>query len=250
MENKEKEKESFISRFKKDKVYNAKVQLVGYVVFIVIVVIYVNVSHIDKNYDYNNVINNKSRVSNNDVVSLFSELNDNYLYDVTVNYKIKTDSVSEKYNGKRYKDNMTIKRTIGDKEEEFYKISDEYYSKVLDNYKYIDVDTVYENISFKYIELDSVMKLIKKANLEHAGNKSNSEFDYTYNLFVKDIVQSFTGEDVIVINVNSSTSEVTIEIDYSPLFKEINSDISECNIKYVYSNINKVEEFVIIENNE
>ena len=47
-------KESFWYKYKNDKKYNAKIQLVVYALFIIIVVVYVNTSHVGNNYNYDN----------------------------------------------------------------------------------------------------------------------------------------------------------------------------------------------------
>ena len=50
-------KDSFFYKYKNDSKYNAKAQLIFYVVFIIFVVIYLNFSRVGKNYDYNNITN-------------------------------------------------------------------------------------------------------------------------------------------------------------------------------------------------
>ena len=244
-------KESFWYKYKNDKKYNAKIQLVVYALFIIIVVVYVNTSHVGNNYNYDNSIDSNGKISENSVGNVLDNINSNYNYLVEMNAKIKKDNnhdedVKYTYKGKSVDENMIIEINNS---ETFYKVSSEYYIKNEDNYKFIDVSTVYELISYKYIELDSVKKFIKKAILDHV-DEEDVIANYSYNLLVKDVIQSYNGEDVVPIKINVVNNVYTIEIDYSNLFKEMYNDIVFCNIKYTYSDVNNVEKFVIIENNE
>lgn len=238
---------SFIYRFKNDSKYNAKVQLMGFVIFVVIIVIYLNISRIGDNYDYNNVINKIDNKSNDEVVSIFDKINDNYTYNISISAKSKDKDVTIIYSGKRYEDNTIINRNSSGVNDVFYKISDEYYINGDNNYKYIDEDIVYEFVANKYIELDGVMNLINKASLDHLSNESNGEINYLYKLAIKDVVLSYSGSDIIDIKVNVFGDVLTIDIDYTNLFKEVYDDIDEYLIKYVFTDIDKVEKFVIID---
>ena len=242
-------KNSLWDRFNNDKKFNAKVQLSFYVVFIVIVVIYINISNMGRNYNYNSTnnshINNSSYISSN----LLDTISNNYNYSVELNYKVMNDnnSVLEYnyvYSGKSYLDNLVINRKYNNTNNTFYKVSDEYYLYDNNNYKYIDSSLVYGDISYKYIELDGVKKLIKKASLDHVTNSNDSS--YIYNLYVRDIVQSYKGDDFVSINVNISEEVLTIDVDYSNLYKQINNKITSCVIKYVYTDIDKILKFDIM----
>ena len=161
---------------------------------------------------------------------------------------MKEKAINYIYSGKRNGDNTTIDRKNDNKLESFYKISDEYYEKNGEEYKFIDSSLVYDTISYKYIELDSIMKLLKKASLDHVENTPDGESNYTYNLLVRDVVKSYNGDDAVSINVHVNDYNLTIDSDYTNLFKRIYDDFTMCKIKYVFSNIGKVEKFVIIDN--
>ncbi len=248
MEKKKKEvnEESFFYKFKNDSKYNAKVQLIVYAAFILFVVIYLNISGLKGNYDYNSV--SKTIAGNKKVesTSLLDTISNNYNYVVTIGIKKGEESINLEYSGKSYGENMVINRKDASNTT-FYKVGDEYYSKEEDSFKYIDVETVYEMLSYKYVEIEKVKELIKKAELDHMDNVSSGEVNYKYTLPVKDVVKSYNGSDTIIIDVNVLNSVLTINIDYTNLFKEIYKDYSECNIKYVYTDIDKVEEFIVID---
>ena len=250
---KEVNENSFWYKYKNDKKYNAKVQLIIYFAFIVIVVVYVSVSRVGKNYDYNNVTNNINSVSESSVGDVMDTINNNYNYSIVLNAKIKksddlVEDVNYVYSGKVFDDNMIIERKKGNSTDNFYRVSSEYYTKKEDNYKYIDVDIVYDFISYKYIEIEGVKNIIKKASLDHV-DESNGESNYVYNLLVRDYVKSYKGDDVVIIDINKNDNYITIEADYTNLFKEISDNIIECKIKYNYSEIGKIDKFVIIDNN-
>ena len=97
----QKEKDlSFVEKMKTDKKYSAKVQLIGYGVFVVVLIIYLNLSSMGSNtMQGNNVINNVSgnegssenteQVSASDKSSLLEKVNDNYYYDMVIDIKRK-----------------------------------------------------------------------------------------------------------------------------------------------------------------
>ena len=246
---------SFWNKYKNDNKYKAKVQLSLYVVFIVLVIIYINVTNIGNNYNYDNSVNNIGNDLNDGDVdtNLFDNISNNYNYSVSVFFSEKNnDSILEKkygYSGKRYKDNIIINKSIDNNTSTYYKIEDEYYANYNGEYKFIDNSVIYDLVNRKYIELDYVKKLIKKATLDHVTNKSNGNNNYKYSLLVRDIIQTYKGEDVINIDINIEEQVLKIDIDYSSLFKQMDENILICKISYEYTNIDKVEEFSIINDN-
>ena len=125
---KEVNENSFWYKYKNDKKYNAKVQLIIYFAFIVIVVVYVSVSRVGNNYDYNNVTNNDNSVPDSSVGDVIDTINNNYNYSIELNAKEKKsdDSVEDinyVYIGKSFDDNMTIERKKGNSIDNFYRVS-------------------------------------------------------------------------------------------------------------------------------
>lgn len=253
-------KQSFLSKLKNDKKYKAKVELTGYVVFIVILIIFLNVSNIGNNYNYNSVNYTNETKDNNaqeeqQNKNLFKEINDNYSYNIDVLIKIKQedDSIIENkinYNGKSYKDNMIINKVYNNTTSTYYKVEDEYYFKENEDYKLAVDNEIYELLDEKYIEFNGVKKYIEKATLDHFTDYSSGKKEYTYNLKVKDIIQSYKGDDIVEINVVDENNIISMSIDYTNLLKLINENINECEINYKYDNINTVEKFNIIEESD
>ena len=250
-------KKSFWYKYKNDKKYEAKVQLTAYVVIIVIIIIYVNVSNVGSNYNYNNNSNvtgeEKSLVDSNNNGSVLDVINDNYNYSVSVSITKKVDDgnsdekISYEYSGKKYKNNTIIDKNVSNDKVTYYKIEDEYYFRENDEYKYIDSSVVYDLVDNKYIELNDVKKMIKKASLEHVTSGSNGKSNYKYTLLVRNVVQTYKGDDAVNLEVDFSGKNLNINIDYTNLFKQMFNDISDCKISYEYTDIDSVDEFTIID---
>ena len=95
------QEQSFFKRMKNDSKYKAKVELTGYAIFIIVLIIFLNIFNTGGNYDYSYGNNTNNKVStdntdkNNDVeegTSLFDDINNNYSYDVSVDLDIKDDT--------------------------------------------------------------------------------------------------------------------------------------------------------------
>ncbi len=255
MDNNSKEsKQSFFQKFKNDKKYRAKVQLIGYTVFIVFLIVFINVSNVGNNYSYNSVDSNL-RDNVNDVLdddsNLFEDIDDNYSYNVDVVLKTKDSNNNDveskvNYNGDSYRDNLVINKVYDNVNSTYYKVGDEYYYKELDEFKLAVLDDIYNLIDAKYIEFSSVNKYIDKAGLDHFTDYSSGKKEYVYDLLVRDVILSYKGEDTVPINVVIDNNIVSISIDYTNLLKNIDNNIVSCVVNYKYENIGKVEEFTII----
>ena len=115
MANNKKNNEDKISFFEKmkDKKYNAKVQLIGYGIFILIVIIYASIYSKNYNYDYANKIktddNSKetSKISENK--SLLDTISNNYHYDLKLSITLLDGNKSEySFSGDRYENLLSI----------------------------------------------------------------------------------------------------------------------------------------------
>ena len=286
-ENKEEnnsENKSFFEKLKTDKKYKAKVELTGYAIFIVVLVIFLNISNIGNNYNYsdNNVVsdNEKTEVDIDEENSdLLESLDNNYSYDIKVEVKKgSSDSSQNKdaetvqnqdsdanekqnngnadsfgeiktvsYNGKAYDNNIVINKSFDNNNMTYYKVDKEYYTKDGDKFNVVDINSVYDLLDAKYIEIAGVKEYIEKASLDHYTNYSSGKKEYVYNLKVSDVINSFKGDNLVEIDVIIENDTINVKIDYSNLIKITDDSIIECLVTYVYKDIDKVEEFVIIE---
>ena len=263
-------KDSFFDKMKNDKKYSAKVQLIGYGIFIVILVLGLNISSMGSgksNGSLENVIGNGSlnegledENTSMDDESLLKMLDDNYSYDVLVsvikrsmnaltNEEVDVES-KIKYSGKSYGKTKEISRSIDNDTNLYYRVDDNYYS-MLDNItSLVKENQVYDIIDRRYIEIDSIMELIEKASLDHVTEFSNGRRELVYHLPLKDAFVSHHSnisiDKVIEISAIEENQVLTISIDYSSIYDYLDESIVSCKVEAVIKDIGKIEEFEVI----
>lgn len=258
-EKKEEKREGFFEKIRSDKKYSAKVQLMGWFLFFLILVVGLNVSSNGSHYQ-GNVVNggnnsNGSENTSKEKTKLLENLDNNYSYSVVTNLVLNSvnadngEAVSvEKsisYRGKSYLNTLEIERENTDL---YYRVDDNYYSKVDNVTTLVKESNVYEVVEAKYIEIDSIVKLIDKASLDHYTNYSSGKREYVYHLKVKDIILSASSEDVIEISVLEENNILTINVDYSNLYKLIDESVLEFKLEAVIADIGSISEFSVIVN--
>lgn len=240
------EKISFKEKMK-DKKYNAKVQLIGYGIFIVIIIIYANISSKNYDYDYSNKITNSINNPNktSEVVeqkSLLKIINNNYEYNIKIEIiNNKEEIINYQYTGSSYKDIKSIKTN----DQTYYLKNNEYYENTEGTYKITEAKNIYKELEYKYIELDQILNYLEKSTLDHTTNYSTGEIVSTYFLYLKDILPNYYEEDYVQFNVKEKDNNLNIEIDYSPLMNYKNEEIKNYKVIINYNNIGLVEEFDI-----
>ena len=236
----EEQKISFREKMK-DKKYIAKVQLIGYGIFILIIIVYANVS--SKNYNYNNKNtienskNNPNITSNVEEKSLLETIKDNYNYDIDVTI-INNDDTTSNYKYTGFSTGDVIQINTNDKV--YYGKSNEYYELVDNNYTLVSDDTIY-SIDKKYITLDDILNYIKKSTLDHTTNYSTGRTTSTYYLYLKNILPNYMEADYVEIDVEETDDTLTINIDYTNLMKYKDKNIKSYKVKLIYNNIGKVD---------
>lgn len=246
-ERKEKKDLSFLEKFKSDKKYKAKVELVGYGVFILILVLYLNIASAgSSSVNYQDSINDEKTNNTTDEKTASSEIdilfNNDINYEYEVNLSFKTKEEEEKnliYKGKKYSDEMIIEKNFNEDVVTYYKLGKEYYNTSME---LLSVNDIYDNISYEYIELDSVLSNLKLASLDHITDYSSGKKEYVYHLSIRDILNKDTGDLKIEYSVEIDNDIFDIKVDYSNLYKELDSDIISLEVEYIYKNINKIEE--------
>ena len=253
-------KESFIEKYKTDKKYKAKIQLIGYGAFILLLIIYLNISSLNTT-SHGNIITQKSNSEQTEKKETKEEKNSNLLKQINNNYEyeIKAWVTHEKdnfqseatYRGKRFQNTTEITKIINNESINYYKVDSRYYTKEEDKYQLIKPETIYNIIEKEYIELEAIKEYIDMASLDHVTEYSNGIKEYVYHLKVKDIIKSYPETDEIEINITEESNILTIKIDYTNLIKITSEEkITECKVVYQYKNINKVEEITTIEENK
>lgn len=249
---KEVNKESFFYKYKNDKKYNAKVQLIGFGILIGFIILSANISNVTNN-NYNktnkNTILNKQEEQQEEQQeeNLLERIDENYSYDINVNLtKTNDEIINYSYIGKSFNNIIEINKDNN----LYYKVDDYYYKKEENNYNLTTTNEIYDLIPNNYIELNKIKEYINKASLDHITNYSSGKKESLYNLYLKDILISNKTEDVVTINVIEENEILNIIINYTSLLKVTNDEIKECIVTYNYTNIDKIEEFNIENNTE
>lgn len=256
---KEEKKESFFEKYKTDKKYKAKIQLIGYGLFILLVIVYVNISSMSSSNSSNitsikNNIDQTEKNNNNEEEkksSLLNKIDNNYEFETKITLTIKKEEQEEKkelsYSGKRSKNNTEINKKTIDNTSTFYKVDTRYYTKTNDIYQIIKSEEIYDTIEKEYIEWEYIKEYIEKSSLDHITEYSTGKKEYVYHLKVKDIIKSHQEIDEIEINITEENEILTIEFNYTNLMKALSKEIEECKMTTTYKNVGKVEDFTVIE---
>ena len=216
MEEKNAKKKLSLKERWKDKRERAKIELMLYGIFFLVIIIFARISSsMSTNIPKDNDINN----------TFIDEITDNYQYDIDITI----DNNKYKYSGKKLGNNMSITRIVGTKEEFFYQMNDKYY--ILDtkgNYILNTAEDIYPYIEYRYLNINNIKQFIK------LGTKN----DTVYSVKVSDIVLNNNSADTITLTVNEEDKNIII--DYTNLFKIDNSNINKAEVNIKYSNINSI----------
>lgn len=199
----------------KDKREKAKIELVLYGLFFLIIIIFVRVN--------NSLSNNHVNVKEDN--SFIELINDNYEYNIDININDKLYN----YNGKVLGYNSTFVRKNNNKEDYFYKMNDKYYVLDVDgNYLLTTKEDIYSVIDYSYLDINAIKEYIKNSN------KNNN----TYLVKISDIILNSNSSDNIIITLNEENN--SINIDYTNLLKIKDSNVNKAIVDITYSDIDKV----------
>lgn len=249
--------ETFLEKMK-DKKFSAKVQLIGYGVLIVFLIIYANIASYESGSVSDNTVSSENKKGDSTIVSdgsnLFGKIDKNYEYEITLDVSMKDVMDATKttlehvlYKGKKYEDNMIIDIIHGDNSLEYYQVGKLYYQFQDGNYAFVSEDEVYSLVGVEYLSIDSLREYIDLASLDHVSDYSSGKKEYVYHLKVNSIVRSYEKDDLIDISVMILDNVVEVTVDYTNLLGLINQNVIDCKVQYRYFNINQVEEFTIID---
>lgn len=250
--------QSFYQKMKMDKRYAAKVKLLGYGIVIVLIIVYLNISNIGGNYNYDKIDTSSEDLEEEVVkeVNLLEKLNDNYTYNIDVSMKKISKDMTGKdleneikynYNGKSYEKNLVINKVFNSDNKWYYKIGNVYYEKVGEQYNEIKKEIIYDILDEDFIEVSGVKEYIRVSNLDHYTNYSSGKREYLYNLKVSDVISNYKDNKMVTINITIEDEVVSMVVDYTNLLRVSDDNVIECIVKYIYKDIDKVEEFVLID---
>lgn len=199
----------------KDKRERAKIELMLYGIFFLIIIIFARIS--------NSMSNNIPKEEDNKI--FISEITDNYSYDIDITI----DNDNYKYYGKVLGHNMNIHKVVDTEEEYFYKMNNKYY--ILDdngNYILTNDKEIFSYIDYRYLDINTIKEYIKMGTLNNN----------IYMIKVSDILLNNNSNDVITITVDDINKELVI--DYTNLFKVNNNNLYKELVRIKYSNINSI----------
>ncbi len=244
---------------------NKKTELLGILLLIISIIIALNVTNVRHNYNYNKKTETKPKEQikiKHQETSLLKQLSKNYTYDIEVALKEEeqteennnqvSKTIDKKYNysGKSYQDNLIIDKKSDDSTTTYYKVKDNYYQKQDDNYSQIKAKDIYDAIDGKYIELSNILEYIKQSSLEHLTTYSSGKKEYVYNLKLSKLIPEHHDDDLIEIDITTENDTITMNIDYTNLLTITDSKVLDCKLTATYKDINKVEAFTIINDDE
>lgn len=263
----EAENQTFKEKYKNDSKYKAKVQLIGYGLFILFLIVYLNIASMGaKNTKLSNTTtknndniptkenNNIETKTDKELGQWLKDIGTNYEYDVVASSKIKNDNGAEQtsqthYWGKIYQNKMIINKEANGSTTYFLKEDNNYYLNELDNYTLSKKEAVYSEIDEDIIEFDMLNLLLKNANLDHVTNYSSGKKEYEYHLKIRDIIKTYQEDTEISFEIVIEDNVVTVEVDYAPMINIVEQvkKQEEYKVTYLYKNIGKIEEFSGIE---
>ena len=214
-----KEKKLKLKERLKDKKERAKLELILYGIFFLVIILFARIS---------NIMSTPSDISsdNNYNSSFISEIIDNYEYNIDINI----DNNNYKYYGKRLGHNKTITKVTNDTTEYYYQTNDKYYILDARSDKLIlaSQNNIYSYIDYRYLDIETIKEYLKLSTKN--GN--------TYNIKVSDIILNSNNQNNITITLNETNKE--INIDYTNLFKIDNDTLQKAEVIIKYNNINKI----------
>lgn len=203
----------FIEKYKTNSKYKAKVQLIFYTSFVVIVSVFAlstrgnvvptNTLDVNQSYTENGKLNNKINVPTE--------------YDYTKNITI--NNKNYQYKGTVEENKEMISKTIDDITTNYIYQENGYYQKENDNYILTTKENVYDIVSPNYLKLETINQYLSKAK------KENNQ----YKVYLKDIILAHESENYITI----AFDENKINIDYTSLMKLFDKNIENFIVEII-----------------
>lgn len=219
--------DKFLEKWKTDKKYQTKIKLLLYTGFVVIISIYAislnntegTVNLDDETQNLIKDITEENNTQTEDIIKIKEKYN--YEIDITINDK------EYQYSGTKTPEETTIiKENNGIITKYLYK-NDNYYQDIDDTYIITTKDEVYDIISYNYINLENINQYLSKST-----NQNNQ-----YLVYLKDIILGNDSDDYFVILVNDNK----INIDYTPLMKNFNNNITKYKVNIKISETEETE---------
>lgn len=222
------------------------IKLAGCILFIIIMIIYVNV--MPKNYSNNKGQNNTNTIEENTILNELSNIKDNYKQKITISKDLEELAIEREVLG----NNEAGRQTIDDKETNYIFYENEYY--IITEEVPIKKDETFDpylNNDITFINIENIIELINlsKESIDLAEENykikrykiSLSDLIVIYNK-VNNAEISLKENKEINLNINYNENIESIEIDLTELFNLIyEEDYKQVIYKIEYSDIEKIE---------
>lgn len=219
MNNNEKNKKKInLKEMWHEKKGRAKIKLLLYGIFLIGVIIFARVLGAKETE-----LENKNPTNN----SFIKEISDNYEYDIEININDST----YKYQGKRLGYNGIINRTAEGETKKYSIINNKYYINENENYLLTTEEEVYPYLNYRYLNLDNIKSYINMSE----NNKNDNN---TYNLKVSSLLLDGSSDKYITFTLDEENTSLII--DYSELFRELDSSTNKVIVNYNLKNIGNI----------
>lgn len=205
--------ENFMQKWQEDNRFRAKIKLLLYGLFIILVTMYavsLKEGSKDNNPETVPVTESNYQIS----------IPDNYSYFINITI----DGKEYTYSGEKHLTEKTIIKMSDNITTNYILRDDNYY--VQDNNLYVKTtkEEVYDIISYNYVDLNNINIYLKQAI------KDNNQ----YKVYLRDIILDAETEEYFIISINDDI----INIDYTPLMKRNSPDIESYKVSI---QINEIE---------
>lgn len=182
--------------------------------------------------ELNNINNSEEKdiVKNNEIIYL----NDEYIIEAKINYKIDNLEYKYTYTISKEDDIIYIAKEYNDLVDKYIYSNNEYY-KVTDtneeDYKYtiINEKNIFDIIDYKYLNISNINNYITLATKQYTTNHSNNTKEIKYNVLLSDILYKNISLEYIEI-LYKYNNTYNIDINYTNLIKKYNDKYEDFNV--------------------
>lgn len=222
------------------------IKLVGCVLFIIIMIIYVNLTPNTSNNSQTQ--NNKNNIEENSILNELSNIKDNYKQKITISKDLEQVIIEREVK----ENNEAGTQTIGDNEINYVFYENEYY--IISEEESVKKDTTFN------LYLDNDTTFINIENIIELINSSKDSIDLTeenykikrYKISLSDLIVIYNKVNdteiplkenkEVDLNINYNENIESIELDLTELFKLIYEEsYKQVIYKIEYSNIEEIE---------
>ena len=188
----------FIKKYRTDKKYNTKVELIFYAVLIFFVTIFCMIG------SQNTPIDNEEELTET-----------SYDYKININLN---DNIYQYY-GSKNDDEITINKVVNEEITSYSYKDDNYYKRENNVYVITTEEEIYDVIEFNYLSLDTIYEYLDLSTITENVNI----------VYLKDIIIGSNSEEYITIEENDDN----YKIDYTSLMKLFDNSIEKLTVEII-----------------